>query len=178
MMSDEETAVPYAAFKEAGFKVQFATETGKTPQCDKRMMEGVTGKLLGAKAAVVEGCKSMLESDEARHPLSRTAPGFSLDTYNLVVFPGGHDKVVGQIIDSKEVHKLILDYFPKTKKPSNKAVGVICHGVMVLSSAKGSSAPRLHCLASLRVLYTELLGPLLVITIRHMALVARTRKIL
>ncbi|KAF5647855.1 C6 zink-finger PRO1A [Fusarium tjaetaba] len=132
-----ETAVPYAAFKEAGFKVQFATEAGKTPQCDKRMMEGVTGKLLGAKAAVVEQCKSMLESDEARHPLSWTAPGFSLDEYNLVLFPGGHDKAVRQIIDSKEVHKLILDYFPKTKKPSNKAVGAICHGVMVLSSAKG-----------------------------------------
>ncbi|KAF5968277.1 hypothetical protein FCOIX_11525 [Fusarium coicis] len=133
-----ETAVPYAAFKEAGFKVQFATETGKTPQCDKRMMEGITGKLLGAKAVVVEGCKSMLESDEARHPLSWTAPGFSLDTYNLVLFPGGHDKAVRQIIDSKEVHKLILDYFPKTKKPRNKAVGAICHGVMVLSSAKSS----------------------------------------
>ncbi|KAF5650039.1 class I glutamine amidotransferase [Fusarium sp. NRRL 52700] len=132
-----ETAVPYAAFKEAGFSVQFVTETGKTPECDKRMMEGVTGKLLGAKATVVKQCRSMLESNEARHPLSWTAPGFSLDEYNLVLFPGGHDKAVRQIIDSKEVHKLMLDYFPKTKKPSNKAVGAICHGVMVLSSARG-----------------------------------------
>ncbi|KAG7402484.1 hypothetical protein Forpe1208_v017188 [Fusarium oxysporum f. sp. rapae] len=109
MMSDAghdptEVAVPYAAFKEAGFKVQFATEAGKIPECDKRMMEGITGKLL----------------------------------YNLVLFPGGHDKAVRQIVDSEEVHKLMLDYFPKTKKPSNKAIGAICHGVMVLSSAKGS----------------------------------------
>ncbi|KAF5687185.1 6-phosphogluconate dehydrogenase [Fusarium denticulatum] len=120
---EKETAVPYAAFKEAGFYVQFSTETGKTPECDKRMMEGITGKLLGAKAAVVKDYKSILESDEARHPLSWTAPGFSLDEYSLVLLPGGHDKAVRQIIDSKEVHKLMLDYFPKTKKPSNKAVG-------------------------------------------------------
>ncbi|EXM14107.1 Class I glutamine amidotransferase-like [Fusarium oxysporum f. sp. vasinfectum] len=143
MMSDAghdptEAVVPYTAFKEAGFQVQFATENGKAPKCDNRMMEGVTGKLLGAKAGVARQCKSMLESDEARHPVSWTAPGFSLDEYNLVLFPGGHDKAVRQIIESKEVHKLMLDYFPKTKKPSNKAVGAICHGVMVLSSAKGS----------------------------------------
>lgn len=79
----------------------------------------------------------MLATDEAQHPLSWTAPDFSLDDYNLVLFPGGHEKSVRQIIESKDVHKLMLDYFPKTKKPSNKAVGAICHGVMVLSSAKG-----------------------------------------
>ncbi|KAF4493564.1 hypothetical protein FAGAP_10303, partial [Fusarium agapanthi] len=75
----------------------------------------------------------------ARYPLLWTAPGFSLDEYSLILFPGGHDKAVRQIIDSKEVHKLMLEYFPQTKKPSNKAVGAICHGVMVLSSAKASN---------------------------------------
>ncbi|PHH64273.1 hypothetical protein CDD81_4757 [Ophiocordyceps australis] len=37
-----ETAVPYATFKKAGFGISFATETGKTPRCDARMMEGLT----------------------------------------------------------------------------------------------------------------------------------------
>ena len=41
-----ETAVPYAAFKKAGFEVQFATENGKTPQCDQKMLKGITQKLL------------------------------------------------------------------------------------------------------------------------------------
>lgn len=41
-----ETAVPYAAFKNAGFEVHFATENGKTPECDKRMLEGITQMLL------------------------------------------------------------------------------------------------------------------------------------
>jgi len=41
-----ETAVPYTYFKNAGFHVQFATEEGKSPECDKRLCEGVIQKLL------------------------------------------------------------------------------------------------------------------------------------
>lgn len=41
-----ETAVPYAAFKQAGFDVQFATENGKVPECDRMMLRGITQKLL------------------------------------------------------------------------------------------------------------------------------------
>ncbi len=41
-----ETSVPYTAFKKAGFEVHFATEKGKTPECDKKMLRGVTQKLL------------------------------------------------------------------------------------------------------------------------------------
>jgi putative intracellular protease/amidase len=41
-----ETSVPYTAFKKAGFEVQFATENGKTPACDRKMLRGVTQKLL------------------------------------------------------------------------------------------------------------------------------------
>ncbi len=78
----------------------------------------------------------MLTTEEYLHPLSWSAPGFTLDEFNLVLFPGGHDKAVRQVIDSPVVHKLLVDYFPKTKKPSNKAVGAVCHGVMVLGSAK------------------------------------------
>ncbi|KAJ0161650.1 hypothetical protein CTA2_5859 [Colletotrichum tanaceti] len=36
----------YQAFKVAGFHVNFATETGKTPRCDSRMLEGLYQKLL------------------------------------------------------------------------------------------------------------------------------------
>jgi putative intracellular protease/amidase len=45
-MGAVETAVPYAAFKLAGFEVQFATENGKAPECDKKMLRGITQKLL------------------------------------------------------------------------------------------------------------------------------------
>lgn len=59
--------------------------------------------------------------------------GFSFDTYDLVFLPGGHEKGVIQVINSPIVHKLLADYFPKTRKPSKKSVAAIGHGVMVLS---------------------------------------------
>ena len=41
-----ETAVPYAEFKKAGFEIDFVTEKGNTPECDSKMLEGMTQKLL------------------------------------------------------------------------------------------------------------------------------------
>jgi len=43
-----ETSIPYTVFKKAGFEVHFATETGKTPECDKKMLRGITQKLLAS----------------------------------------------------------------------------------------------------------------------------------
>ena len=42
-----ETAIPYMAFKNAGFQVDIATENGGTvPKCDAKMLTGMTQKLL------------------------------------------------------------------------------------------------------------------------------------
>ena len=41
-----ETAVPWKVFTEAGFRVEFATETGQEAQCDEKMLSGWTGSLL------------------------------------------------------------------------------------------------------------------------------------
>ncbi|KAK6952654.1 hypothetical protein Daesc_004944 [Daldinia eschscholtzii] len=135
-----ETAVPYTAFKNAGYQVEFATENRNQPQCDQKLLQGFTQKLLqGAKKEVVDLYKRMAISEEMRHPVSWSDPGFSLDPYDLVFFPGGHDKGVKQIIESPIVHKLVVDYFPKTKKPGKKVIGAICHGVMVLAKSKDAN---------------------------------------
>ncbi|KAI0969017.1 class I glutamine amidotransferase-like protein [Xylaria arbuscula] len=134
-----ETAVPWAAFKAAGYEISFATENGKVPQCDKKMAEGITQKLLGATKQVVATYKKMQQSEELLHPLSWSAPDFSLDPFDLVVLPGGHDKAVRQVIESPIVHRLMLDFFPQTKKPGRKVVGAVCHGVMVLSESRDAN---------------------------------------
>lgn len=41
-----ETAVPYTEFKEAGFEIDFVTEAGNMPECDAKMLTGMTQKLL------------------------------------------------------------------------------------------------------------------------------------
>ena len=131
-----ETAVPWAAFKTAGYEISIATENGKVPRCDKKMVEGVTQKLLGATKEAITKYRQMQRSEEMLHPLAWSAPDFSLDPYDLVLLPGGHEKSVRQVIESPIVHKLMLDYFPKTKKPSQKVVAAVCHGIMVLSESK------------------------------------------
>lgn len=78
----------------------------------------------------------MSRSPEYLSPLSWSSPSFSLEPYDIVIFPGGHDKAVRQVIDSPRVHTLVVDHFPRCQKPSRKIVGAVCHGVMVLSSAK------------------------------------------
>ncbi|KAH8645674.1 class I glutamine amidotransferase-like protein [Xylariales sp. PMI_506] len=141
MMSDyghdpTETAVPYMRMKEAGFTIKFATENGKPPVCDKLMLEGITQKLLGAAKSVVGMYDNMAKGEEMQHPLSWSAPDFSLEPFDLILFPGGHEKSVRQIIDSPRVHELVINHFPLTKKPNKKAIAAICHGVMVLSESK------------------------------------------
>ncbi|KAH8592310.1 class I glutamine amidotransferase-like protein [Bisporella sp. PMI_857] len=133
-----ETAVPYTAFKQAGFEISFATENGNAPRCDSKMLEGLTQTFLGATKKVVEAYQKMSTTPEFQNPLSWSSPNFSLDAYNLVLLPGGHDKGVRQIIDSVEIHKHLANYFSATKKPSAKTVAAVCHGVMVLSETKRS----------------------------------------
>jgi hypothetical protein len=81
----------------------------------------------------------MAASREMQNPLAWTAPGFTLDEYDVVLLPGGHDKAMRQIIDSPRVHELMAAYFPQTKKPGHKVVAAICHGVMVLSESKDAT---------------------------------------
>ncbi|RDW84799.1 class I glutamine amidotransferase-like protein [Coleophoma cylindrospora] len=131
-----ESAVPYLAFKTAGFEVHFATENGNAPACDRMMLTGITQKLLGATQRAIDAYNQMAVAQEFQHPLSWSSPEFSLDSYNLVFFPGGHEKGVRQVIDSPIMHQHLVKYFPLTAKPSEKAVAAVCHGVMVLSETK------------------------------------------
>jgi len=80
----------------------------------------------------------MSKTVEFQNPLSWSSPDFSLDAYNLVFLPGGHEKSVRQLIDSPIMHKNLAAYFPAAKKPSSKCVAAVCHGVMVLSETVGS----------------------------------------
>ncbi|KAJ8063759.1 hypothetical protein OCU04_007621 [Sclerotinia nivalis] len=128
-----ETAVPYHTFKAAGFSVHFATETGARPACDIKMLEGITQKLLGATQATVSLYKQMSQTSEFTSPLSWSSDSFSLEPYDLVFLPGGHEKGVRQLIDSDVMHKHLVGYWKDVKKPGKKCVGAVCHGVMVLS---------------------------------------------
>ncbi|KAF1822032.1 class I glutamine amidotransferase-like protein [Dissoconium aciculare CBS 342.82] len=133
-----ETAVPYKAFVEAGFQVTFFTENGNVPKCDAKMLEGITGTLLGAPKAAVEAYKKMTQSTEWQNPKAWTSEGISLLDYDLLMLPGGHEKGVRQILDSPKAQALIAEYFPACQKPGKKATAAICHGVQALAHTKGA----------------------------------------
>ena len=60
---------------------------------------------------------------------------FTLEPYDLVFLPGGHEKGVRQVIDSSIIHQQLIQYFPSTQKSSTKTVAAICHGVLVLAES-------------------------------------------
>lgn len=81
----------------------------------------------------------MATMPEFQKPLSWSSPDFTLDSYNLIFLPGGHEKSVRQLIDSPIIHKHLASFFPATLKPSKKTVAAVCHGVMVLSETEGAN---------------------------------------
>ena len=91
----------------------------------------------GATKSAVEAYDNMAVTPEFLHLLSWSSPEFSLDSYNLIFLPGGHEKGVRPLIDSQIMHNKFAAYFPAAAKPSNKTVAAICHGVMVLSQTQG-----------------------------------------
>lgn len=99
----------------------------------------------GATRATIQKYDTMVASDEFLHPLAWDSVDFSLEMYDMVLFPGGHDRGIRQLIDSPIVHRLMVEYFPKTKKPSKKAVAAICHGVMTLSNARDADGKSPIC---------------------------------
>ena len=96
----------------------------------------------GASKEAVSLYESMRTDMQSMTALSWSTEGFSLEDYDLVFLPGGHEKGVVQVINSPTVHRLMAEYFPQTLKPSRKSCAAICHGVMVLSE---SSLPDGKC---------------------------------
>lgn len=110
------------------------------------MLSGITGALLGANKASKQKYQAMkTTSDHFQKPLSWTAPSFTLEDYDLVFLPGGHEKGMRQLIDSTRAHELLRAYFPKTAKPSTKCLAAICHGVQVLAAADNGDGKSIIC---------------------------------
>ena len=112
------------------------------------MLYGIVGALLGANREAKAAYHAMiaLESNSSGticKPHAWTSPDFSLEEYDLVFLPGGHDKGVRQIIDSSKMHDLLADYFPTTRRSKSGApkrtLAAICHGVQVLAFTPADS---------------------------------------
>ena len=131
-----EAAVPWKVLSARGHEVFFATPDGKPASADPIM---VTGKGLGPLKYVLRADANggaayaeMIASEAFRYPITydEAAEG----AFDALVLPGGHDKCVKPYLESETLQRIAADFMA-----TNKPVGAICHGVLVLARAKGAN---------------------------------------
>lgn len=112
----EEFAVPFYAFKAAGFDITVASPLGGVSPIDPASLE----------------CKNPTEWDYTKKDLDNTAKLADIDykTYDAIFIPGGH----GPMFDLAQDMLLgeIVSYFYN----SHKIVSAVCHGPAGLINAK------------------------------------------
>jgi putative intracellular protease/amidase len=121
-----EVATPWHRFREAGFKVTFATERGDVAACDPKLLTGVLFGKLGAQPDAIERYERMVQSHEFQHP----RPWTQVDpvAYDALVLPGGHAQGMRPYLESETLRDVVRGFFAL-----HKPVGAICHGVVVLA---------------------------------------------
>lgn len=127
-----ETAVPWAAWDQAGHDVLFATETGGPAECDPVTLTGeglpLFARSLQARAENIALYEDMAASAAFNAPL-RWADIKATD-YAAVLFPGGHAPGMRLYLEAPDVQRIAAEAFAV-----QMAVAAICHGVIPLARA-------------------------------------------
>jgi len=121
-----EVATPWHRFREAAFKVTFATELGEVASCDPKMLTGPLFGKLGAKPDAIERYERMVQSQEFQRPVAWA--GLDAVPYDALVLPGGHAQGMKPYLESESLRDVVRAFFGL-----DKPVGAICHGVIVLA---------------------------------------------
>lgn len=123
-----EVAIPWKLLTQAGFKVLFATPKGNKATADTKMLNGsnlgVFRPILRARADAVDACLKMQNSQTFCNPIKYD--DLLERNFDGILLPGGHDKGMKEYLESKILQSLIADFFN-----AKKAVGAICHGVVL-----------------------------------------------
>lgn len=128
-----ETAVPWKILTDAGIEVLFATEHGTQAACDPLMLTGVMFGQMGAEKEAIEFYNEMIRSDNFKNPLKWSEMRFM--DYEGLLLPGGHAKGVRQYLESEEIRRQVIEFFPHTVEGGSKVCASICHGPIVLARA-------------------------------------------
>lgn len=124
-----EVAVPWAALKQAGHEVVFATEHGGSrPECDPLLIRGVLFGQLGAEPAPKELYAELSRSPELERPIAWR--DIEVSAFDALVLPGGHAPGMRQYLASAELCQKVAGF-----AQSGRPIGAICHGVLVLARA-------------------------------------------
>lgn len=131
-----ETAVPWRLATDAGHEVVFATQLGgAAPAADQRLIDGVIFGKLGADPEPLSFYRAMVASPAFQAPVSWQTTDFT--AFDGLVLPGGHAPRMRQYLDDTALQAQVAAFW-QTDKP----VGAICHGVLVLARAQDPSTGR------------------------------------
>jgi protease I len=130
-----ETAVPWSVLTKLGHAVTFATPDGQPGQADERMITGrglgVLRSLLIADSAARRAYDEMTASASFQKP--RRHAEVSVDSFDGLILPGGHAPGMRPYLESTVLQALIVAAFA-----NRKAVGAICHGVVLAARSRTS----------------------------------------
>jgi protease I len=125
-----ECAIPWRIFKKHDVHVQFATPDGKTAQCDLRMIDGnklgLLAPFLIADRNGQDAYKELRRSAEFQNPVSWSA--INPSEFDGMILPGGHAPGMKEYLEAEILQKTVSHFFA-----SNKPLGAICHGVVLVA---------------------------------------------
>jgi putative intracellular protease/amidase len=143
-----EAAIAWATIVAAGHTVTFATPDGKPAQADPVMLTGcgldfwgrvpglrrvaLVGLFLRADARARRAHVAMAASEAFRTPLSYA--DIDPAAYDGLMLPGGHAKGVREYLDNATLQRAVAAFFA-----ADKAVGAICHGVVLAARSVSAS---------------------------------------
>ena len=130
-----EVAVPWQILRNAGQKIQFATDTGAAGITDQRMLDGnrfgLLKPLLIASHPARDAYKKMLDDAAYQNPIR--FENIDSRDFEAIVLPGGHAKGIIPYLESTALQKSIAEFFAQ-----EKPIGAICHGVVPVCRAINS----------------------------------------
>ena len=123
-----ETATPWRVCTDRGWRTTFTTEHGDVAAADPRLLLGFLRGPLGAGPMGLADYRAMINLDAYQKPIKYT--DIEVGNYDALLLTGGHAPGMKQFLESRILQEKVVGFFK-----SNKGVGAICHGLLVLARA-------------------------------------------
>jgi putative intracellular protease/amidase len=124
-----ESAVPWAALRDAGHTVLFATPTGAPAYADERLVNtgfGPLNPVLMTQAGALAEYHRMIQDPAFLSPLAHA--GLAHAQVDALLIPGGHAPGMRTLLESRDAQACVVAAF-QARKP----VAAVCHGVLLLA---------------------------------------------
>ncbi|MFD9368505.1 type 1 glutamine amidotransferase domain-containing protein [Streptomyces sp. NPDC060020] len=139
-----EAAVPWAALRDAGFEVRFATPGGKVALADPRLTDlgfSWLSPWLMTRRAELAAYRRLTEDPHFLAPSSYEEYARSTDADPAAVtglfVPGGHAAGMRTLLEDATAQRLFARLFTR-----GLPVGAVCHGVLLAARAKDPATGR------------------------------------